>query len=494
MPDFTKDDVSRAFLAKLYAKLTTLPDVEANPNTLPNDTFIAWCSPGIPFTDRSFDFATHGIGGGTGEGEAVRQRIQFADDWARLVNFLPDPNGIYDQNGMRKLFDNTAFTQDGASMASVYHNVLRFSEVASGELDPETQARLEHFRSLLTQVTHEQDLFTGEMVERVADSPVVTKYYELMGDYLTKARLYNSKRLNALNSADAAAVQDFALHAEDYRMEVRAALGKWESQGRKSDIEKMRAWIQQVTMRDLVLLKQELLDNMERARITNALSGLPFYWTSLIPADLASSDGWTEYTFSHTETDEHREKHTNAWSVNIGVSYGWFRGSGGVNGSMERDERTVNTANFKMQFEVAEAIITRPWCGMEFLLSEAWRFAPTMPNLTHMTQTLSNGERPPAGSLIAVPSTAIFARKVGVDFDELHDTASRYVRDIAANAGLSIGPVNLGGSYKRHDEEEDMHREQTAEGLKVPGMQLIGFKCRLLPKLPHPSPNVLIWR
>jgi hypothetical protein len=231
MPDFTKEEVSRAFLSKLYAMLTALPDVDAPTDTLPNDSFIAWCTPGIPFTVRSFDFATRGIGGGTGEGESVRQRIQFADDWARLVNFLPDPNGIYDQHGLRKMFDNTAFTQDGASMASVYHNVLRFSEVASGELDPETQARLERFRSLLTEVKHEEDLLTGAMVERVVDSPVVTKYYELMGDYAKAARLYNSKQLNALNSADAAAVQDFALHADDYRMEVRGALGKWESQG-----------------------------------------------------------------------------------------------------------------------------------------------------------------------------------------------------------------------------------------------------------------------
>ena len=41
MPDFTKEEVSRAFLPKLYAMLTALHDVDAPTDTPPNMSKLA---------------------------------------------------------------------------------------------------------------------------------------------------------------------------------------------------------------------------------------------------------------------------------------------------------------------------------------------------------------------------------------------------------------------------------------------------------------------
>lgn len=493
MSPVPKETVTRAMLAKLYEVLTARPDGDAD--ALPANEFIAWCQPGLPFEPEDLDFAVRGIGGGEGEGEDVRRRIARADDWSRLTNFIPNATGVFDVGQQKKMFDTTAFSTDGASIASIYSNVLRFSEVAQGELSDEVKEKLERFRGLLVQVREEEDLISGEKVEVVDDAPAVKKYNELMAEYLDAVMQYNSKRIAALNTDDGLAVQDWALNADNYRMKVRAALGKWESTGKKNDIEAIRAFISQVTMRDLTLLKADLLDKVNKAVMNNPTSGGEYYWTSFIPANLATSTGWQQQSFKHSETHLHESSRTTAFGGNVSLPIGsWFGLKGGGSMETEKIEKELNTEDFALTFELAQAVITRGWVGMEFLLSNAWRFAEDMPNLTNLTSTLSDGQVPPSGSLIGIPTAAIFARNLTLDFKELHEESSDFRRDIEANLDLKIGPFNLGGGkFKRGEKEHTMDRKLTEEGLKVPGMQIVGFRCIMLPKLPNPAPNVEKW-
>ena len=493
MSPIPKETVTRSLLAKLYEVLTARPDGDAD--ALPENEFVAWCQPGLPFEPEDLDFAVRGIGGGAGEGDDVRRRTARADDWSRLVNFVPNATGVFDDAQQKKMFDTTAFSTDGASIASIYGNVLRFSEVAQGELSDEVKQKLERFRGLLVEVREEEDLLTGEKVEVVDDAPAVKRYNELMAEYLDAVTQFNSKRIAALNTDDGLAVQDWALNADNYRMRVRAALGKWTSVGKKNDIEAMRAFIDQVTMRDLTLLKADLLDKIDRAKLNSPVSGDSFYWTSFIPANLATSDGWQEQSFKHSEIKIHESSKTTAFGGNVSLPIGsWFGLKGSGSSETERIEKEVNTDDFSLTFELAQAIISRGWLAMEFLRSNAWRFSPDMPNLTNLTSTLSDGSVPPQGSLIGIPTAAIFARNVTLDFKELHEQSSDFRRDIEGGLDLKIGPFNLGGGkFKRGEKEHQMQRELTEEGLKVKGMQVIGFRCVLLPKLPNPAPNVENW-
>jgi hypothetical protein len=517
-----KEQAVSAFLGKLYESLTARPDIDAD--ALPDDRFIAWCQPGLPFEKEDFTFALKGISGqsdaGVGAapvdegpsadappangapapasttGEDVNQRILRAADWSRLANFIPNPSGVYNEEQQKKMFDTTAFTQDGSSIASVYSNVLRFCEVADGELSDDIKAKLERFRGLLVETKEEEDLLTGETTEVITDSPVVQRYYEYMSEFLDASLEYNSKRLAALNASDPAAVQDWALNAHNYRRRVRAAHSKWVSTGHKNDIEKIWAFINQVTMRDLKLLKEDLLDRLDKATITDPTSGESFYWTSLIPAGLPFSDGWLGQSFVHSEISTHRESEHNAWSAKADIPvYSWFvRAKGEASSSEQRYESEVDVSNFSMSYEIAQAMVSRPWMSPEFLFSEAWRFGPNMPNLSNLTEALSDGKKPPSGAMIAYPTTAIFVRNVTVNFSELHSESSSFRKKIKGGASVSFGPINLGGgTYERGESTRSFERELTREGLTVPGMQLIGFKCKLLPKLPNPSAKVTKW-
>ncbi|WP_423998684.1 hypothetical protein ACOZ4I_08965 [Haloarcula salina] len=417
-----------------------------------------------------------------------------AAEWSHLVNFIPNPSGIYDAEQQKKMFDNTAFTQDGASIASIYKNVLQFSEVASAEPTEEQKAQVKRARELLTEVRTEPDLLTGEPQEITDDSRLVKAYDTFRSEYENAVIEYNGKKLASLNAQDALAVQDWMLNGEMYRNKVRRAHDKWVTAGHKHDVEKLWALVDQVTQRSLKLLKADLEDDLEKAEMSNpGAGGETFYWTSLIPSSLPFSEGWSTYDFKQSDTKIHEDKQTNEWEGDAKIPvFGWGF-SPKASGKQERYEREVDTTDFTISFEIAQGMISRPWMSTNFLLSNAWRFGPNMPNLTNLTETLSNGEKPPefSGSMVAFPTTAIFVRNVLVDFAELHEEESQFKRDIDAGLDLSIGPVRLGGGkYKRGDEERTMEKHTTDQGLKIPGMQLIGFKCKLLPKLPNPSPEV----
>lgn len=492
MTEFDKDQISRAFLAKLYESMTAQPDIEAE--ALPEDRFIAWCQPGLPYAPEDFVFATRGIGGGEGEGESVRQRGMTAAEWSHLVNFIPNPSGVYDAEQQKKMFDTTAFSQDGASIASIYENVLRFSEVASAEPTEEQKKQVERARGLLIEERTETDLVTGEEKQVTDDSQLVKAYDTFRSEYENALLEYNNKRLAALNSEDSLAVQDWMLNGDMYRNKVRSAHDKWVTAGHKHDVEELRALVDQVTQRSLKLLKADLEDDLEKAKISNPGVGAEtFPWTSLIPAGLPFAEGWSTYSFKQSETKIHEDKESNEWEGDAKIpAFGWSF-SPETSGEIEEYDREVDTTDFSMTFKIAQGMISRPWMDTGFLLSNAWRFGPNMPNLTNLTETLSNGKKPPEfrGSMIAFPTTAIFVRDVTVDFAELHEEESKFKRDIDAGLDVSIGPVRLGGgSYKRGDEKRTFESKTTEQGLKIPGMQLIGFKCKLLPELPNPSPDV----
>ena len=517
-------------MAKLYEILTAQPG--AGIEGMPEDEIVTWMSPGLAYNKEDFLFAVRGIGGGesrvlgeagidaprepTAEagaeaeggaeegamvnepgtisaGDDVRRRLLAASNWARIANFVPDVEDVFDDDSQRKMFDTTAFSQDGLSIASIYENVLRFSEVAAMEITEEQEKNLERFRSLLTETREENDLFTGETREIIDDSRLVKAYNTYQQEYVDAMLLYNTKRLNALNSDDAAAVQDWALNAELYKQKVKSAYGKWISAGYKNQVEAMHGYINQVTQRNLVLMKEDLLEKLRMSELTDPTTG-PFYWTSVAPARFAFADSWGNYSFSHTEVESYRKKSYRKYEGGGGANFGGFSVWGGGSSESQRYESDFDLSDFKMDFEFTQTFIMRPWYGPEFLLGNAWRFGDNMPNLTNMTESLSDGESPPTGSLTAIPTAALFVRNVTINFKELERDYDRFVKDVKAKGGLRIGGIGLiRGGHTRSDQQSKYHYEKTEEGLHVPGMQLVGFKCKLLPELPNPSDEVEKW-
>lgn len=519
--------LANSVMGKLYDVLTN------GDETVPksDDAFYSWNTPGTPIDPSELEFLTQGFTGvvkkqkvdilrdakaGTApvDGQAppsqaltpdemntlmaqdATQLLIQAENLSRLLDFVPDVS-----KSTNEQFARTAVQNNDGSLSDVYDFTLRMSQVMKTELPAETVQKIEKFRGLLQTVVKKKDLLTDEEVEVTEPSPLQKAYFEKMAAYEDAALEYNARRIDALSASDQRAVHDWAINANIYRNKVRAAMSDWVANGYKVEFEKIAAFIEQVSRRDMSLLKQQYVEDLERARLTGASSGSDFFYTSLVPGNFANSNGWTRFGFSSGDFNEStsRSYSSSRWQAKAAASFaGIFGGAGQASGAsgQRQFEGTFDTNQTSMSFEIAQIPIARPWFRTAFLTSKAWRFDQN--NVTTKGDRLSDGAAPPIGMMPAYPTTAIFVRKLVLEMADssgLETFMSEYERSASGgSACVSLGPFNLGASASRSSRSGSSETTKETRFVKntmyVDGMQLIGFKCHVMPKSPDPDPGI----
>jgi hypothetical protein len=378
------------------------------------------------------------------------------------------------------------------------------SQVMESELPEETKQKIEKFRNLLSVTKTKKNLLDDSETQVTEPSPLVQVYFEKMAAYESAALEYNSRKVDALAAADPRAVHYFALNANILRNKVKAAMNDWVANGYKNEYEQIAAFIDQVMLRDMTLLKQEYRDDLEKARITGLASGSDFFYTSLIPGNFARSSGWTEFTFSSGEfrSDSSSNHSTRRWQASGGGSYlGIFGGTGNASSSSSRSAYTgtFNSDHFSLKFQICQVPIVRAWFKQAFLLSKAWRFDQNNPEAKD--DIVSDGGDVPKGLMPAYPTTAIFIRNLTLTLGQSEGFSNFMAAYTSSSAGgggyVNIGPFFAGGSYSRASTSGSTQRSHgytwENQGMNVPGMQVIGFKCHINPRSPAPLPTITKW-
>ena len=482
MADSEKDKNAAKVMKALLGKLYTI--LMGGDDTAPasTDSYVAWLAPGLPIDPDNLAFAKKGTAGKTGD--EARDLLAQAADFSRIVNLVPDASGVIGLEHQQATFEN-----DGRMLWDAYYTALNSSQVADGELTPEEEEKLEKFRGLLRTTKKEKNLVTDEETEVSVDGPVLVAYNEKMAAAIDASTIYNNKRISAMNADDPLIVQDWSLNADNYRAKVRTANAAWVSGGYRNEVNDMNAYIDQVTRRSLKLMKDHLLDQYARGMMTDIVGGGDFYITAPVPAGFAQSGGWTGFTFEEKNTETYDRSETNAWDAEIKGGWGLFSASAASKGSIKQENTSIDVSGFKCSFELVQVPISRPWFSPEFLTLKSWKFDERA-----SLDKLSNGERPPTGSLIGYPTTCVFVRNLKMDFNELHDKSSDYAQTIHAQGGASFGPFVSGSAkYDRSVTENKFSSKITNDGLVVDGMQLIAMKCRLLPLAPDPDSAINKW-
>ena len=523
--------LANSIMSKLYNVLTNGDD------TVPKsaDNFFSWCTPGIPVEPSELEFLTQGLTGiikksavdamqpsaaaatAAADGatpppppapppltqeqlnalmaqDTMRLYMQ-AENLSRLLDFVPDVASS--TNGQ---FAQMSVQNNDGTLSDVYDYTLRMSQVMKTELPAETVQKIEKFRALLQKVVKKKDIVTDEEVETVEPSELQKSYFTKMAAYDDAALEYNARRIDALTASDSRAIHDWAINANIYRNKVRAAMADWVSNGYKEDFEKIAAFIEQVSRRDLSLLKQQYVEDLERARLTSPVSGSDFFFTSLVPGSFATSNGWTRFGFKAGDFESHSNSSYN-WSASKGGGGGGFLGFGVHASHSESDSHseyhgTFDTSQTAMSFEIAQIPIARPWLRTAFLTSHGWRFDQN--NVLTKNDHLSDGAPTPNGKMPAIPMTAIFVRKLSLSFGESHSfsdyATNAHSSATSAGAAMSFGPFFVGGSGSHKSGSGDTQRDYgfnyTNNTMNIDGMQLIGFKCHMLPKSPDPDPQI----
>jgi hypothetical protein len=542
MVDLTPSVLANAVMGKLYDVLTN------GDATVPKsaDNFFSWMTPGIPMDPSDFDFLVQGLtgvvkpqdvaallvptgaaagsggagagsgGAGTGAAPAAGQTLteaqieqlraqdagrmlMQAEMLSRLADFVPDVTKINNDQ-----FTQFSVANNEGTLSDRYKLILRMSQVMYQELDAATQAKIAQFRALLQTTTTHTDLITGEQTQVVGPSPLVQAYHDKMAAYDAAALAYNNARINALAGNDPTAVENWSINANILRDQVNAAMNDWITNGYKTDYEEIAAYIDQVQQRDMRLLKQEYEDDLTMATLTGLSSGSDFYYTALVPGDFANSAGWSQFWFNIGDFSTYSNSTFNSsgWSANAGGSYlGIFGAAGSASGSSSSSEFTnsMHFDDFNLSFEIVQIPIVRPWFKEVFIDSHTWRFDPTNPDVSN--EAVSDGGSPPSGLIPAYPTTAIFIRNLTLsilqDSDAGHFIDQYSSSSQGGGAYVNLGPFCLGGSATHYSSsgyaQQSFDHQWNDQGLSVPGMQLVGFKCHVFPKSPNPDPSITSW-
>ncbi|UGU16054.1 hypothetical protein LS482_20550 [Sinomicrobium kalidii] len=504
------EKLMNSVLGKLYDILTNGDDVVPKSD----DNYLAWLSVGMPYPKEELEFLSTGLTGVIREPEKeeenegedgkkskpkektseeinqllaqdVNRKYMQAENLARLCDMVPDTSGVTGDVTMN------VWNQEN-SLSLAYRHILKFSQVANFEPDEKTKAKIERLRGLLQEKKIKKNIVTEEEEEVIQETPLVKMYNEKMQQYMNAALEYNSHRVNALAGKDPAAVHFWSLNAPILRNKVMAAKNDWITNGFKEEYDQIAAFIAQVEGRSMLTLKQQYIDDMEKARLTGIASGSDFYYTSLLPGGFAETDnGWTEFTFSSTDYQSNYKFDSKKGGGGGGFSLGFV--SIGARGSHKetKSKTKIDTSRFSLRFKICQVPIVRPWYNVNYLTSKYWRFDINNPEFKD--NMVSDGETPPSGMIPAYTTTAIFVKDLFLHFGESHSEITSEMESNSGGGFVSWGPFHAGGKYETNSQERNMDFESDSQGIKIKGMQLIGFKCHILPKSPDAKPNVEEW-
>jgi hypothetical protein len=93
----------------------------------------------------------------------------------------------------------------------------------------------------------------------------------------------------------------------------------------------------------------------------------------------------------------------------------------------------------------------------------------------------------------ALTTECIFIRDLFLHFGESHSEFVQQQKTVSGSGGVSYGPFHLGGRHSNSSDERQAQASWDAQGIKVPGLQLLGFMCHMLPKAPSPHPDITSW-
>lgn len=493
------EELMNSVLGKLYDLLTN------GDETVPrsHDNYLSWLSIGTPYAQEDLDFLINGFMGVVKKQEGdteeltqerinqltatdVGRKYQQAEQLARLCDMIPDTSGIKGSVTMNVFnVENT--------LSQAYQHTLKFSQVANFEPEKDTTKKIAKLRGLLQQTVRKKDIITDEVTQVVEESEMVKKYNEKLEKYTNIALEYNTRRVDGLAGNNPSAVHYWSINASLLRNKVKAAMNDWVTNGYKEEYDKIAAYIAQVEGRSMVLLKQGYLDDMEKARLTGLSSGSDFYYTSFIPGSFARNDeGWTEFSFDSKTVDSDYSFKSSKSEAGIGLSIKRFFLNAEGKREYEKSTKKINKNEFQLSFKIAQVPISRPWFNVNFLKSNYWRFDQN--NLEFKERIISDGFQPPNGMIPAYTTTAIFVKDLYLKFGESNREWFKEMEEWSVDGDIGFGPfLTINASHESKKENKTYDLDESGQGIRVKGMQLIGFKCHIMPKSPDPKPDIKEW-
>jgi hypothetical protein len=477
----------------------------------------------------------------------VNDMARSAVNFASMVDYIPsiDQNlttttDEEESNESGAVVDLNSLISSGRSVSKIYQAVLDNCMVINNSMSEEDEKRLDKLRSalykepkpadeesddddLLDSLEDDEDDFdldallgddgvdAGDFVEspdKLAEPTRVMQVYQALQTNYEQTKLKVLDQLQNISPNDPNA----GVRTRLLQKKIRAAERRWEAQGRKTQVESIKARIAQLSRSGM----PQYLDDLKARLNANRLTASVFsseeggaslltedaHFTALRPNGILDSTGMKiTITKSDATSTSFRDKSSSSGRVRgIIPAIPLFGGARGDKSSDEF-EREFFSNDFKIEFEIAQGIIDRPWLDLAFLESPAYttvRPGTDEPlDQVNNIVTLSDGEDPPGGVMPLIPMTAYFVRNLTLSTSMAASTFERERKKISGRAGVSFLGFGARGRHSSETISTEANREREEGKVRMDGIFLIGFASRYLDKAPNPdfesNPNEDDW-
>ena len=508
----TRDkDVLNALLAKLYSSLAAGDAASGQINTS-TGYYLSIVSPGFPLAEADLAFLSRS--------RPALEDVEAASAFAELANNLPPSSGLW------------KFT--GSYVWDEYQAILQEAVLPLTNLSAEESERLSTANSLLW---IERNSAEGKVITQ---TPLLQTYEENRARYETAQLAYNARLADLdANPNDANRIVAWQRDEPIFKSRIDAALAAWASAGRFI-VESAQATVAQLTGRDPFLAWSDLRQRFQSGLRANS-SGSSYYLTSAVPTNFfLQRDGWTKISLTDEDIRNLSTVQLPLAGGNIPAGYKlWgFRESSG-NGS-DIEFSSSNASDLEVSLEVRRVALRRSWLESSIFSSRGWKLPSIGGDL------LSDGKIPPGGRFPLLPTELIVVRNVFISMNLDDRTDSKAFSDIAQSEDAFWGPFRLRGGSLVSDINQvsdrrlgrsgagspmdvqrpgsssfrsarrptpitnpggppddppivinnpptagsmhDFTREQNL--IRIPGLQLVGLGCMVIPLCPNPDPSL----
>ena len=460
-----------------------------------NSNFFTWCTPGLPVTPEDFSFLKglrrpldpakfkdmSEAEKEDAKGTDAYQLTVAMDNFSVLVDTVPNKSGMV---------NSLQVWEPQNRISHIYESVLRNCEVEDTVPSPDAQERINKIRAALVNTVEVVD-DNGEKSKEERPSKMIVAYQKYQKEY-NDAFMDYVTFMNKAISGSAADVQTVSMFGPKKFKLASTAFDNWVSQGFKTQYEKLVADLTQLEGVSMSLLLKEYREIFERSKRTSLLDSGDYSVARLVPGSFYEG-GWSQFSFSSSQLKKTDKSKTQKYSG--GAMYGFFGGARGGHNRLD----TSNSINFEgasMSFELTQVPIVRTGFREDFLLSTKWRpkGGSNGNSTVNSGELLSNGNpAKPEGKLFAYPTVVIFARNITVSKSIYDQMATAATRGSGGSGGFSLGPLSLGASASHNKTEKSLQIDRTDDSVIVRGMQIIGFRNRILPLCPNPDTTIKNW-
>lgn len=336
---------------------------------------------------------------------------------------------------------------------------------------------------------NERDEQTGKY--KMVDAQVHTGRYQKYLDCKAAYQKAVNKYVAAYQTAqeEPTAKKLWPVNGKQFIGDVEDAMNEWVSVGQKV---KMEASINILSAQGSDPTALMITDAKNRWSIYQvALGGAvadksPYSFIS--PSNWCDPDAdiWTKYNGTFSTSETHDTSSTKDWSAGLKLNFGLFSGDAASKGSLEKVSKDAEGQDTDISLEWTVLTVMRPWLDTSLLSWDGWYLLLAGSKKNSISTGLrEESNAPSAYYLPIVPVQMIVVRNLKVKNKALSDHFASEALKTSSSLDFNYGPfASVSSSFATDDEKKDEIKRMGREGLRIPGMQLIGWVSELTPASP----------